>query len=91
MRDYEKFYMAILALVIITATFILGHGLLTKVVPEENRDIVNVALGMILGLSGTVVNYYFGSSKSSSDKNILLKEKEKDLDEDKIVIRENDA
>ena len=69
--DREKSYMAFLAFVIIVATFILAYVLLTKVVPEANRDIINVALGLILGLSVTVVNYYFGSSKGSSDKNIL--------------------
>jgi cytochrome c biogenesis protein CcdA len=73
-RDYEKLYMAILALVIIVATFYLGNILLTTTVPNENRDIINVALGMILGLSGTVVGYYFGSSKSSSDKTKILKD-----------------
>ena len=70
--DREKLYMAILAITIIGATFYLGYTLLTETVPQENRDIINVALGMILGLSGTVVGYYFGSSKSSSDKNILV-------------------
>ena len=71
--DYEKLYMAILALVIIVATFYLGDRLLTSTIPEENRDIINVAMGMILGLSGTVVGYYFGSSKSSSDKQKVIK------------------
>lgn len=74
-RDAEKLYMAILAFVIIIATFYLGDRLLTNTVPSENRDIVNVALGMILGLSGTVVGYYFGSSKSSNDKNGILEGK----------------
>ncbi len=66
--DKEKGYMAFLALVIIAATFYLAHTLLTSIVPKENADIVNVSFGLILGLSATVVNYYFGSSKSSSDK-----------------------
>ncbi len=70
--DKEKAYMAVLALVVIFATFYLGNVLLTKDVPTENRDIVNVALGMIFGLSSTVVGYYFGSSKSSSDKTEIL-------------------
>lgn len=30
--------------------------------PEKNRDLINVALGAILGWSGTVVAFYFGSS-----------------------------
>ena len=74
--DREKGYMAILALFVIGATFYLGNVLLTQAVPAENRDIVNVALGLILGLSSTVVGYYFGSSKSSSDKTQLFAEGE---------------
>lgn len=75
--DLEKFYMAILALVIIVATFYLGDRLLMHTIPDENRDIVNVALGMILGLSSTVVGYYFGSSKSSSDKHKMMNDRNK--------------
>ena len=71
-RDYEKLYMAFIAIVVIGATFYLGYVLLTKQIPEANKDIVNVALGVILGLSVTVVGYYFGSSKSSSDKTSAL-------------------
>jgi len=82
-RDYEKLYMAVLALVIVLATFYLGSILLTTTVPSENRDIINISLGMILGLSGTVVGYYFGSSKSSSDKNsVVRKYNEKIINED---------
>ncbi len=85
-RDYEKLYMAILALVIVVATFKFGLVLLTTTIPDENRDIINVALGMILGLSGTVVGYYFGSSKSSSDKSKALI----DIDEKEKVAKEID-
>jgi len=76
--------MAILAILILGATFYLGYVLLTKTIPSENRDIVNVALGLILGLSGTVVGYYFGSSKSSSDKNKITERlAERDYDRKK--------
>ncbi len=83
----ERVYMAILAMTIIAGTFYLGEVLLTKSIPTENRDIINVALGLILGLSGTVVGYYFGSSKSSSDKTDIFKGSiDNKLDSD-IVLR----
>lgn len=82
--DKEKGYMALLALVVIGATFYLGHVLLTSTIPADNRDIVNVALGMILGLSSTVIGYYFGSSKSSSDKTYLFAEERAKEKTDKI-------
>jgi len=34
---------------------------------------INLAIGSLLGAFGTVVGYYFGSSKGSSDKDKLLK------------------
>ncbi len=40
--------------------------------PDKNRDLINVALGAILGWSGTVVAFYFGSSdkqKKESEQN----------------------
>ncbi|MEN8380795.1 hypothetical protein [Acinetobacter radioresistens] len=37
-------------------------GLFFIEMPDKNRDLINVALGAILGWSGTVVAFYFGSS-----------------------------
>ena len=76
-NDKEKEYMAGLAFTIIVLTFGLGYILLTTEIPEKNQSAVNVALGLILGLSGTVVGYYFGSSKSSSDKTVAMSSKKK--------------
>jgi drug/metabolite transporter (DMT)-like permease len=43
-------------------------------IPPDNKDIVNIALGTLLGMAVTVVGYFFGSSKSSADKTELLKD-----------------
>jgi multisubunit Na+/H+ antiporter MnhB subunit len=57
----------------------MGFTILTLLVfyplPTENKDIVNIALGTFLGMAVTVVSYFFGSSKSSADKNEMLKSK----------------
>lgn len=59
--------------------FVVGCGfgvvalLVFNPVPIENKDIVNIALGTLLGMSVSVVNYFFGSSKGSSDKNEMFK------------------
>jgi multisubunit Na+/H+ antiporter MnhB subunit len=47
--------------------------LVFRPVPLENKDIVNIALGTLLGMAVTVVGYFYGSSKSSSDKNEMLR------------------
>jgi len=89
--DKEKADMPILATIVIGATFYLGYVLLTESVPPENRDIINVALGMILGLSGTVVGYYFGSSKSSSDKTQIFGDRAKKSNNITEMIDDEDA
>lgn len=44
-------------------------------IPEANVRFADTTLGFLLGtIVATIINYFFGSSKSSSDKNQLLKE-----------------
>ena len=58
---------------IVSLSFIILVLLVFNPLPAENKDIVNIALGTFLGMAVTVVGYFFGSSKSSADKNELLK------------------
>ena len=44
-------------------------------IPETNKDLVNIALGALLGQGVTVINFFYGSSKSSVDKTALLNAK----------------
>ena len=44
-------------------------------IPETNVRFADTTLGFLLGtIVATIINYFFGSSKSSLDKNQLLKE-----------------
>lgn len=73
----EIFMYALAAIVVIT---IVGFTAVLYFVPmpPDNKDLINIALGSFLAAFGTVVGYFFGSSKSSADKNELLKSKEPD-------------
>jgi len=47
------------------------------VIPDSSVRLVDTILGFLLGtLIGSIVNFFFGSSKSSADKNSLLMERQ---------------
>lgn len=58
----------ILAAFIIVATVVFLVMLAVKATPPENKDAIMMALGSVLSAFGTVVGYFFGSSKGSADK-----------------------
>ena len=65
---------------ILGSLIVLGFfGLLVLLVyiaiPEENKDMLNLVVGALIGSFTSVVGYYFGSSLGSHEKNELLKNK----------------
>ena len=66
----NKVVLPILALSVVVLTFLLFGFLLLGSSPiEPNRkDIIIFVCGALVGLSSTVINYYFGSSSSSVQK-----------------------
>jgi hypothetical protein len=62
----------ILAVLLVLA-FIAAMGLLAfRGVPTDNKEFFNFTLGVLAGLVGAAVSFYFGSSKGSEDKNAML-------------------
>jgi len=60
--------------VIILATLAWFTLLLYHAIPDSNRDLVTTAAGIFLGSGWTqILNWWFGSSKGSADKNEMLK------------------
>lgn len=66
----KEIYMPVLGAVIVIGFFIVIGFLLSNAKYEST---INLAIGALLGAFGTVVNYFFGSSKGSADKTELLK------------------
>lgn len=48
-------------------------GLFTWTIPADNRDIAYMVVGGLTAIVTTIVNFFFGSSKSSDDKNDTIK------------------
>lgn len=55
----------------IVAAGIIG-GLFLVAIPESNREVALVALGVALGWASAVVNFHFGSSEGSKTKTDLM-------------------
>lgn len=58
----------ILGVLIVLGCFLLMYVMLIKDIPTNNKDVVNTAVGFIMGgaLAG-VVGYFFGASKDRSN------------------------
>jgi uncharacterized membrane protein YccC len=75
MKDNKNLIMYLLGGLIVFGFFGLLGLLIYNGVPEQNADLLNVTIGSLLAAFATVVGYFYGSSKSSSDKNEMLKGK----------------
>lgn len=65
---------AILSAIVVCGALCILAVLLFHPVPTENKDLINIAFGGLLGSLTTVVAFYFGSSKSSQAKDDALQE-----------------
>lgn len=58
----------ILAIAVLGGTGGTFWLLLTGRIPPENKDIALMILTFLIGVSGTVIGFYFGSSSGSAQK-----------------------
>lgn len=71
----KNIFQYILGGLIVAGFFVLLSMLIYTQVPEQNKDLLNLVVGALIGSFATVVGYFYGSSLGSSDKNELLKPK----------------
>ena len=61
-------FMYILGGMIVICFFII-LGMLVKIqIPVDNKDLLNITLGALIGAFSMIVSYFYGSSKGSADK-----------------------
>jgi len=75
MKKGKEIFMYSLAAVVVLSVFATVAMLVFADTPTQNSKIVYMALGQELILAGIVVNYFFGSSKGSADKNEMINNK----------------
>jgi drug/metabolite transporter (DMT)-like permease len=73
MKLAKETFMYALGAIIIAGFFLLLYKLIGTEIPEGNKDTLSLVIGALLAAFTSVVAYFYGSSKGSSDKNELLK------------------
>jgi hypothetical protein len=68
----NEIYMYVLGSLIVLCFFAVIGILIFKEMPQQNSEILYLAVGALIGYAGSVKDYFFGSSKGSADKTQLL-------------------
>lgn len=59
--------------IIVCATFILTYFAFFKEIPTSNKELTYMALGSLLTMCGTILNFHRGTSRSSANKDDVIK------------------
>lgn len=68
----KEIYMYVLATIVVVGFFVLCGILMKYSLPEGSSEVVFMLFGTLSTGFGTILAYFFGSSKSSSDKTKLM-------------------
>ena len=61
MKTMQEIYMYILGAIIVIGFFLLLYLLVYQQIPVDNKDILNIVVGALIGSFTTVVGYFYGS------------------------------
>ena len=61
-----------LAALIVLKIFVLVGLLIFQTMPEANKDLLILVIGNLMAAFISVISYFFGSSKGSSDKTEII-------------------
>ena len=68
----KDIFQYVLGALITIGFFMLLYILIYSGIPEQNKDILYLVVGALIGTFSTVVTYFYGSSKGSSDKSEMM-------------------
>lgn len=68
----KEIYMYVLGGIIVAGFLTLLAILVFVGVPETNQRLLDITVGALIGMAIAVVQYFFGSSKGSSDKTKII-------------------
>jgi uncharacterized protein YacL len=76
MNKNKDLYQNILGTAIGVILVVMLYLLFTVTIPQDNMNILLLIIGALISSFTTVVQYYFGSSKGSADKDKIIRDKE---------------
>lgn len=62
-----RYVRPLIALIVVTLSFAFLFYICIYPVPEQNKDMIQLAAGLDLAVLGSIIAYYFGNSKDKSD------------------------
>jgi len=71
--NLKEIYMYALGALIVIGFFFVLYVVFVAEMPQSNKELGLLVIGALVAKFGDVVNYFFGSSKGSSDKNEMIK------------------
>ena len=77
-KNVKDIYQYVLGAVVVIGFFILLYILVSSEIPVSNRDLLSLVIGALIGSFATVISYFYGSSKGSAEKDIVLRKKEEE-------------
>lgn len=75
MEKFFRYTRSLIAFLIVICSFGFLYLIAVRNVPPDNKDILQISAGLVLGVLATVTAYYFGSSKDKSDQDKALNQK----------------
>jgi len=67
-KKVKDIFMYALAGLIMLLLFLFVVVLIFRPIPVENKELLYLATGLVLGWGTSIIGYFFGSSKGSADK-----------------------
>jgi drug/metabolite transporter (DMT)-like permease len=80
--------MYILGALLTICFFLVLAFLIFKPMPQENKDVLYLAIGALIGFMGTVVTYFYGSSAGSAEKTDIMAKQKVDENATEVKIAE---
>ena len=69
----KEIFQYVLGALVVGGFFGLLIALIYIAIPQENKDILNIVIGALIGAFSSIVGYFYGSSLGSKEKNEMLK------------------